>query len=264
MTLATTTLLLLLAVGLAWWVVRQTIAYRRDTASRETLVLEALFASRSAADGGASIDVDKIFGRAPTPDASPPATAALQAEMAAMLSKLHPESPGAARASATIPAGPAGEHIDAAMPPSAPAAVPGGASGVLAKSQAPVRDLVQVFFEARGFRPAPVAPTAQPIDVVLLHNSDEKRAYAFVPLAVPPSETAIRTIVQQARDLGHKRVLIAVEGALPDTSGELPTHGVRVLDREAIEAQLARLDAAVAERLRDRARQLASLRLADS
>lgn len=264
MTLATTMLLLLLAVGLAWWVVRQTIAYRRDAANREALVLEALFASRGAAGGGASIDVDKIFGGAPTPSASPDASAVLQAEMAAMLNKLHPESSAAATATATIPGGPASEHIDAAMPASAPAAVPGGAAEVLAELQAPVRDLVQVFFEARGFRPTPVAPTAQPIDVVLAHKSDEKRAYAFVPLAVPPSEAALKTIVQRARGLGHRRVLIAVEGALPDTGGELPAHGVRVLDRAAIEAQLARLDAAVAERLRDRARHLSGLRLAHS
>ncbi len=259
MTLATL-LLLILAVGLAWWVVRRTVAYRREAASREARVLEALFAARHAGDGGASIDVDRIFGGASAPAVPAGPNEVLQAELAGLLNKPPAERAAAATAASPVAGRPAFEPVDAAL--SAPAAAPGDAVDVRPESPAPVRDLVQVFFEARGFRPAPLGPTARPIEAVLSHGSDEQRAYAFVPLAQPPSEKEIRSLVECARGLGRKRVLIAVEGPLsPDTGGELPAHGVRILDRAAIETQLARLDAAVADRIRARARQLAGQRL---
>jgi hypothetical protein len=259
MTLATL-LLLILAVGLAWWVVRRTVAYRREAASREARVLEALFAARHAGDGGASIDVDRIFGGASAPAVPAGPNEVLQAELAGLLNKPPAERAAAATAASPVAGGPAFEPVDAAS--SAPAAAPSDAVDVRPEPAAPVRDLVQVFFEARGFRPAPLGPTARPIEAVLSHGSDEQRAYAFVPLAQPPSEKEIRSLVECARGLGRKRVLIAVEGPLsPDTGGELPAHGVRILDRAAIETQLARLDAAVADRIRTRARQLAGQRL---
>ena len=257
MTLATL-LLLVLAVGLAWWVVRRTVAYRREAASREAQVLEALFAARHAGDGGASIDVDRIFGGASPPAVPASASVVLQAELAALLNS--PPVERAATATTAIPGGPAFEPVDAAS--SAPPTAPSDGVDVQSEPAAPVRDLVQVFFEARGFRPAAVGPTARPIEAVLSHSSDEQRAYAFVPLAQPPSEKEIRSLVECARGLGRKRVLIAVEGPLsPDTGGELPAHGIRILDRAAIETQLARLDAAIADRIRARARQLAGQRL---
>ena len=255
-----TFLLLLLAVGLAWWVVRRTIAYRREAASREAQVLEALFAARNAGDGGASIDVDRILGGASAPAVPAGASAVLQAELAALLNKSPAERPAAATAASAIPGGPAIERADAGS--SAPATTGGDRVDLRPASAAPVRDLVQVFFEARGFRPAPLAPTARPIEAVLSHSADEQRAYAFVPLAQPPSEKEVRSIVERAHGLGRRRVLIAVEGPLaPDAANELPAHGVRILDRATIEAQLARLDAAVADRIRARARQLAGRRL---
>ena len=230
--------LLAAALALAGWLVRRAIRFRREAESREARVLEALFISRHADDGGASIDVDRIFGGAPRPAAPTSAdevlrAVGLQAEIVDLLRK----SPAA------LPAGEAAT-TDAPAPP------------------APVRDLVQVFYEARGFRAAPADPSALPIESVLAHKSDGRRAYAFVPLQQPPSASALQSIIERARGIGQERVLIAVEGD-PASSAEVdvPAHGVRVLDRAAIEAQLARLEADIADRIRASAWRRASRRL---
>ena len=233
-------LIALAAVAVAWWVVRRAIRHRRDAAIREARALEALFISRHTADGGASIDVDKIFGSKAASDAPTTAdevlrAAGLPADAAPLRKEPGTEPPAAAMAAA--------DELALLTPP-------------------PVRDLVQVFFEARGFRPAPADPSAQPIAMVLAHKSDAQRAYAFAPLAQPPSAAALQSIIERAQDIGQKRVLIAVEGeAAIGTGAETPAHGVRVLDRVAIEAQLGRLDTAIAERIRAKAWQRAGQRL---
>jgi len=212
--------LLAVAIVLAWWVRQRAILYRREAESREARALEAVFASRHTADGGASIDVDGIFGVAPAP--APP--------------------------SADIMPRAAVEPARTESPSPAPATV---------------RDLVEALYEARGFRPAPARPSARPIEAVLTHKSDAKRAYAFASLAQPPSEVGLQSIVERARGIGQKRVLIAVEAAMvTDPDGEQPAHGVRLLSRSAIEAQLGRLDAGVAERIRRAAGQRAAQRSA--
>jgi len=264
-------LIVLAAVAVAWWVVRRAIRYRRDAAIREARALEALFISRHTADGGASIDVDKIFGSKEAPDAPTAADAVLRAaglpaDVAALLSQPVAEQPAAAMSGVELPERQQPETADrspAAPPAARPAADPAGTGDELALlTPPPVRDLVQVFFEARGFRPAPAERSAQPIAMVLAHKSDAQRAYAFAPLAQPPSAAALESIVERARDIGQKRVLIAVEGeAATGGAEEAPAHGVRVLDRAAIEAQLGRLDTAVAERIRAKAWQRARQRL---
>jgi hypothetical protein len=260
--------LLAVALGLAWWVVRRAVRYRREAERREALVLEALFLARHTADGGASIDVDQIFGVAP-PSAAPTSADAvlraveLQADAVALLNRPLAERPAAGLATTEMPAGPGGGHGDraAVLPEARADGEPAGAAEVTPASPAPVRDLVQVFYEARGFRPAPADPAARPVETVLAHPSDARRAYAFAPLEEPPSEAALQSIIECARGIGQKRVLIAVErGMASSPGGELPAHGVRVLDRRAIDAELARLDAGVADRIRATARRRARQR----
>jgi hypothetical protein len=253
--------LLAVAAGLAWWVVRRAAQYRREAESRESRALEALFAARHAADGGANIDVDKVFGSAPeSPTGAGGAvrSAGLQADVDELLkmAQLAP-TPAPPAAVAAVPAAAATE-----APAVESMAVPAGDADAAPTEEAPVRDLVQVFFEGRGFQPAPAPASARPIELVLQHRSEPLRGYAFVPLAEPPSMSALRSIGERARDLGQKRLLIAVEGALHSgEAAQLPAHGVRVLDRAAIESQLDRLDAGTAGRIRARARQLAGQRL---
>lgn len=262
----TLTLLAVLAaaLALAWWVAWRAIRFRREAEIREARVLEALFVARHAADGGASIDVDRIFGTAPAPAAPSGADAVLRAmglrdDVVALLKSPPGGQPAVAgpmtgqvpAAQADRSASPAGEEpADAAVAPVA---------------TVPVRDLVQTFYEARGFRAAPAGPSARPVEAVLAHKADAQRAYAFAPLAQPPSQGTLQSIIERARGLGQKRVLIAVEdGVFPDSGVELPAHGVRLLDRAAMEAQLARLDADVADRLRAAAWRRAGRRLRGS
>lgn len=258
--------LLAVAAGLAWWVVRRAAQYRREAESRESQVLEALFAARHAADGGANIDVDKVFGSAP---ASPPGaggterSASLRADVDELLKMAQVvRTPASPAAVIEVPAEAVPAEAVTEAPAAAATAMPAAAAEAAPSEEAPVRDLVQVFFEGRGFQPAPAPASARPIELVLQHRSDPLRGYAFVPLAEPPSTSALHAIGERARGLGQKRLLIAVEGALHSgEAGQLPAHGVRVLDRAAIESQLDRLDAGTAGRIRARARQLAGGRL---
>ena len=130
-------------------------------------------------------------------------------------------------------------------------------------AEVPVRDLVQVFYEARGFRAAPAVPSAQPIELVLTHKSDPRRAYAFAPIAGGLSAELVAQIVRRARATDQLRVLIAVEAPLAaEVAAALPAQGVRVFDRAAMQAQLARLDPALAETLLAAARRRAAQRRA--
>ena len=261
--------LVAVALALTWWLVRRAIRFRREAQSREARVLEALFISRHAADGGASIDVNRIFGGTPQPAVPTSADEVLRAvdlhadivvrlqEPAVALPAGGLATPAAPKPSAGGPA-----HRAAVLSASPAACEPAEDDQAALVPPAPVRDLVQVFYEARGFRAAPADPPALPIESVLAHKSDGRRAYAFVPLQQPPSPSALQSIIKRARGIGQARVLIAVEGDLaPGAELEVPAHGVRVLDRAAIEAQLARLEADVADRIRGSAWRRAGRRL---
>lgn len=263
--------LLVVALALAAWVLRRAIRYRREAQSREARALEALFLSRHTGDGGASIDLDKIFGTSAAAASPMSAEVALRAaglppELVALLKKASAEQVALETAAAT--AATAAGAVDLVLDDEAPAATPAAAAVPIrpaapqSEPPAPVRDLVQVFYEARGFHPAPADPSARPIELVLAHKSDAQRAYAFVPLAEAPSKAALQSIIDVARAIGQTRLLIAVEGTLPAGFGQqLPAHGVRVFDRAAMNAQLARLDGALSEKIRAAARSRAPQRL---
>lgn len=255
--------LLVVALGLAWWVARRAVRYRREAERREAKVLEALFAARQTAGGG-GIDVERILGTAP-PAAPASADAVLrsvgmQAEVVDLVTQPLAERP-AGRGSATQVANPQTDR-----PAASPDVVdPADTAEDPPCPPTPVRDLVQVFYEARGFLPAPADPSARPVEEVLTHKSDARRGYAFTPLTHPPSGAMLQSIIERAHGIGQKRVLIAVEGgASPGMEAELPAHGVRVIDRATIETQLERLDAVVAERIRTTAWRRAGRRLKDA
>lgn len=220
--------LLLVALGLGLWMARWAAHYRRQAQAREARAFEALFVARRAADGGASVDVDSIFGGV---------TQAAEGDAEALPAGAGPgdllERP--------LTDSPAGAHG---------MAQPAGTGEVPPERPTPVRDLVQALYEARGFRSSPAAESARPVEVVLTHGSEARRAYAFAPLAQPPSQAQLRSIVERGQAIGQKRLLIAVESAGPGIDAEQPEHGVRLMNRAAIEAQLARLDPEIAARIR--------------
>jgi hypothetical protein len=262
--------LLVVAASLAGWVMYRAARLRREAESREARVLEALFAARHSANGGATIDVDEVFGRAPAAAAPTSADDVLRAaglgpEVIALVGKQRSSAPAVEPepddAKAPTPPGAADHDRDSAA---RGLEATGHEGDVRAAGAAPVpvRDLVQVFYEARGFRAAPADASARPVALVLTHKSDPRRSYAFAPIDGTLTEADLRSVVETARRIDQSRVLIAVEGTLAPALGSASAeHGVRAFDRAAIEAQLARVDAAAAEKLRAAAARRAARRM---
>jgi hypothetical protein len=124
-----------------------------------------------------------------------------------------------------------------------------------------VRDLVQIFYEARGYRVVPAARTARPIELVLRHKTDPLRSYAFAPLAEPVSEATARLMIERAKRIDQSRVLITTEGGVaPELARALLAEGVRIYDNAAIEAHLTQLDFPTAAKIRAVARRRAARR----
>ena len=138
----------------------------------------------------------------------------------------------------------------AASQPPAPAAPDG---------EVPLRELVLAWFEARGYRSAPASPVVRPIELVLRHKDDPSRAYAFVVGTQRITSERVQQLAQQARSIGLIRVLIVADAGL---SNDAPNakRGVRVLDRVALSAELAKLDISVAAKIIAVARKRADTR----
>lgn len=248
--------LLAVGVGLAWWVIHRAARMRREAQEREARVLDALFAARRGGDGSAAVNLDRVLGAMPTGADAAPGAAGLQADLIALLAS---RAPAAAAAPGTATEAPARVTVGHVTSNEASANELSGAdqpAGLV-----PVRDLVQVFYEGRGFRTYPADPSVLPIELVLTHKSDPHRSYAFAPLSGAPSDAEVRSIVENARRIDQRRVLMASEAALPGEQGTgMSAQGVRVFDRGSIEEQLSRLDPAIASRIRAAAGRRASYR----
>jgi hypothetical protein len=255
--------LLAVGAGLGWWIVQRSARLRHESEQREAQLLEAVFAARRAGigNGGETIDVERIFGGTEAGGRSK-----TSAEAVLRAAGLGPETMERVRSPPPRQASPAEAGVgfaaaDTASPRPAASARPRSAAGGRENSAAditgaaepavPVRDLVQVFYEARGYRAEPAGPAARPIDCVLRHAADARRGYAFVSLPDSVSEAAVRAMLEQARRIGQSRVLVATEGSLAaEAASALRRQAAHVFDRTAIEAQLGMLDFAAAAKIR--------------
>jgi hypothetical protein len=271
--LMTVAVLLAVAAALVWWVRDRAARLRHEAESREAQMLDALFAARrsTAGNGGETIDLDKVFGGEAASSGQATSTdavlraAGLEADVIALVKSPPPAARAADASVAAVPA--------TTTRPGPPSSAPGGDVDTVPRQRtrsrqrpvdapAQVRDLVQVFYEARGYRPVPAGRAALPIELVLRHKSDPLRSYAFAPLTETVTEPVARAMLERARRIDQSRVLIATEGRVaPELVSALSTQGVRVLDGPAIEAQLARLDLPTAAKVRAVARQRASRRV---
>jgi hypothetical protein len=141
-------------------------------------------------------------------------------------------------------------QVRAATPAPAPSAPDG---------EVPLRELVLAWFEARGYRSSPASPVVRPIELVLRHKEDPSRAYAFVVGTQRVTSERVQQLAQQARGIGLIRVLVVADAGL---SADAPhaKRGVRVLDRNALSAELAKLDISVAAKIIAVARKRSSAR----
>ncbi len=269
-------LLLAVAVGVLWWIRQRSEELRRQAEAREAQMLETLFTARrsAAGNGGETLDLEKVFGGETASNATTSADAVLRAAgLQADLIALVKAPPAAAAVPVPAPmpeavsamtkaAGPATRPISAAKAPVAPSKPSPKPSAPPAVEQpVQVRDLVQIFYEARGYRAVPAARGARPIELVLRHKTDPLRSYAFAPIAEPVSEETARAMLELARRIDQSRVLIATErGIAASLVDSLAAQGIRVLDGATIEAQLERLDFATSAKIRAVARRRAARR----
>jgi len=156
------------------------------------------------------------------------------------------------------PARPAAQPAPVAPAPRArapaPAAAPAAPDG-----EVPLRELVLAWFEARGYRSSPASPVVRPIELVLRHKDDPSRAYAFVVGTQRVTSERVQQLAQQARSIGLIRVLIVADAGL-SADATHAKRGVRVLDRNALSAELAKLDISVAAKIIAVARKRSSAR----
>lgn len=118
----------------------------------------------------------------------------------------------------------------------------------------PLREVALAWFEARGYRSAPASPAVRPIERVLRHRQDATRGYAFVVEVQPVSDRRIEQLQALALSVGLKRLLVVAEaGASGATSRR--HRGLRLMDRDALAAELDRLDLGVAAKIIAIARQ---------
>lgn len=112
----------------------------------------------------------------------------------------------------------------------------------------PLREVALAWFEARGYRSSPASPAVRPIERVLRHRQDAARGYAFVVERQPVSARRIEQLQTLALSVGLKRLLVVAEaGAVDRESRE--QRGVRLMDRNALAAELDRLDLSIAAKI---------------
>jgi hypothetical protein len=266
-------LLLLLAVSVGIWVMRRSQRIRAEAADREARLLQELFVARDGGDehGGQNIDVEKVFGPEEGAAARPVSTeevlraAGVDAELIALVKSAPTRAAtegGAAKTGAgevreaaaparvePPPAGQARRPSDNGPDTIIPA--PSESDVARANKGGSLRDLLQIFYEARGYHPVPAGQAARPIEMVLRHKSDPLRSYAFIAVREPVTAVTVHKMLERAKRIDQTRLIIAAEGGMaPDLVPSRLDHGVRVVDAAAMEAQLARLDFATTAKIR--------------
>ena len=188
---------------------------------------------------------------------APPPARAVSPPVA--LRPVAPPPPVQAAPAARPPAPPPVKPAPAVANVAPRARAPAPPTPVALDGDAPLRELVLAWFEARGYRSSPASPVVRPIELVLRHKDDPSRAYAFVVGTQRVTSERVQQLAQQARSIGLIRVLVVADAGL---SADAPTakRGVRVLDRVALSAELAKLDISVAAKIIAVARKRASTR----
>jgi hypothetical protein len=114
----------------------------------------------------------------------------------------------------------------------------------------PLRELVLAWYESRGYRGSPASPAVWPIELVLRHRGDAARAYAFVVQNDHVSADRITALIEQAREIGMMRVAVVAEAGYESTAKEIAKRRhVRLIDRPAMEAELAELELPTAAKI---------------
>jgi hypothetical protein len=174
---------------------------------------------------------------------SPPAATPAQAASTPLRQPAAPVAKSTPPAQPAKAASPPAQSPARGRTPAPPSPAPAAPDG-----EVPLREQVLAWFEARGYRSSPASPVVRPIELVLRHKDDPSRAYAFVVGTQRVTSERVQQLAQQARSIGLIRVLIVADAGL---SADAPNakRGVRVLDRGALSAELAKLDISIAAKI---------------
>jgi hypothetical protein len=144
----------------------------------------------------------------------------------------------------------------------AAASAAGGGDGPAPPDRAvPVRELALAWFEARGYRSSNASPAVRPIELVLRHQKDPSRAYAFIVERERVTADRVAALIEHARSIGLARVLVAAEaGFEADARNRFRRHGVRLVDQGEMRREFEKLDLRVAAKIIAVARNRARLR----
>ena len=113
-----------------------------------------------------------------------------------------------------------------------------------------LRELVLAWYESRGYRGSPASPAVWPIELVLRHRQDAARAYAFVVQNDFVSTDRITALIEQAREIGMMRVAVIAEAGYESGAKEIAKRRhVRLIDRAAMEAEIAELQLPTAAKI---------------
>jgi hypothetical protein len=123
----------------------------------------------------------------------------------------------------------------------------------------PLRELVIAWYESRGYRGSPASPAIWPIELVLRHRDDAARAYAFVVQHDCVSVDRITALIEQAREIGMRRVAIVAEAGYERGAKAIARRQhVRLIDRSTMEAEFLALELPVAAKIIGMARKRAA------
>lgn len=133
-------------------------------------------------------------------------------------------------------------HTTAGQPPS-PLSLRDGQLDV------PLDGLVVAWFEARGYLARRAPATAQPITLLLSHQEDAARSYAFFYERGRLTAQRAAAVLDKARGLGVGKLLVAAEHGADPAVGSARMPDVQVMDWLAIDRAMKRIDARVAAKI---------------
>jgi hypothetical protein len=129
----------------------------------------------------------------------------------------------------------------------------------------PVRELALAWFEARGYRSSSASQAVRPIELVLRHQKDPGRAYAFVVESERVTSERVATLLEHARSIGLTRILVAAESGFDaDARHRFRRQGLRLVDQIEMRREFDKLDLRVAAKIIAVARNRAKLRKSPS
>jgi len=177
-----------------------------------------------------------------------------------------PPLPAARAAAAAAPAAMASRAAPAVALADRAAAAPavaGDAAAPAPDRAVPVRELALAWFEARGYRSSNASQAVRPIELVLRHQKDPGRAYAFIVERERVTAERVTALVEHARSIGLTRVLVAAENGFDaDARNRFRRQGVRLVDQGEMRREFDKLDLRVAAKIIAVARSRARLRQA--